>query len=50
MLNNNLASKAFIHDAKKRLHINKIPAIASPDNKEPIKLIIKLGFAFKKND
>tara|TARA_A100000164_G_C21701789_1_gene673915 strand:+ start:33 stop:146 length:114 start_codon:yes stop_codon:yes gene_type:complete len=35
---------------QKKLHINKIPAIASPDNKEPIKLIIKLGFTFKKNN
>ena len=42
------ASKAVIHDAKKRLHINKISAITSPDNNASIKLLIKLGFIFKK--
>ena len=42
------ASKAVIDDAKKRLHINKISAITSPDNKASIKLLIKLGFTFKK--
>jgi len=41
------ASKAVIHDAIKRLNINKISAISSPDNDASIKLLIKLGFTFK---
>lgn len=42
------ASKAIIQDAKVRLCLGKISAITAPDNNASIRLLMKLGFKFKK--